>query len=266
MKCGGIDIGSRYIKYVLLEEGRPLAFHKRETGHNPLSVCRELLDANRPDKLVATGYGRYLLEVHGNTKTITEIKAVAKGVKAVFPSARTVIDIGGQDTKVISLDDEGTVTNFEMNDRCAAGTGKFLEIMAKALGYDLELFGVSCGSSNDPVKINSLCTVFAESEVISLIAQGKKREVIAQAIHESIALKVVSLVRRIDVKDDLVFTGGCAQNPCLRRIIEDRLHRDIYVYENPFLHAAYGAALYASQESIKSSELLSAASEKAAGL
>ena len=192
MKCGGIDIGSRYIKYVLLEEGRPLAFHKRETGHNPLSVCRELLDSHRPDKLVATGYGRYLLEVHGNTKTITEIKAVAKGVKAVFPSARTIIDIGGQDTKVISLDEEGTVTNFEMNDRCAAGTGRFLEIMAKALDYDLELFGASCANADDPVKINSLCTVFAESEVISLIAKGIKREVIAQAIHESIALKVVS--------------------------------------------------------------------------
>ena len=266
MKCGGIDIGSRYIKYVLLEGDLPLVFHKRETGHNPLSACRELLESHRPDKLVATGYGRYLLEVHGNIKTITEIKAVAKGVKAVFSSARTIIDIGGQDTKVISLDDEGIVTNFEMNDRCAAGTGRFLEIMAKALGYDLELFGDSCTNADDPVKINSLCTVFAESEVISLIAKGMKREVIAQAIHESIAFKVVSLVRRIDVKDAIVFTGGCAQNPCLRRIIEERLHRDISVHENPFLHAAYGAALYARQESVKPLELQSAASEKGAGL
>jgi (R)-2-hydroxyacyl-CoA dehydratese activating ATPase len=266
VKCGGIDIGSRFIKFVLLKGDCLVSFQKRETGHNPLSVCRELLDIHKPDTLVATGYGRYLLEVHGNTKTITEIKAVAKGVKAVLPSARTIIDIGGQDTKVISLDDEGTVTNFEMNDRCAAGTGRFLEIMAKALGYELELFGVSCSDTNDPVKINSLCTVFAESEVVSLIAKGKKREVIAQAIHESIALKVVSLVRRIDVKDDLVFTGGCAQNPCLKRIIEDRLHRDIYIHGNPFLHAAYGAALYARQYSLKSSELLPAASDKAADL
>ena len=265
MKCCGIDIGSRYIKFVLLEEGSPLTFHKRETGHNPLSVCRELLDSHKPDRVVATGYGRYLLEVHRNTETITEIKAVARGVKAVFPSARTIIDIGGQDTKVISLDDKGTVTNFEMNDRCAAGTGRFLEIMAKALGYDVELFGASCGSTGDQVRINSLCTVFAESEVVSLIAKGKKREVIARAIHESIALKVVSLVRRIDVKDDLVFTGGCAQNTCLRRIIQDRLHRDIHVHENPFLHAAYGAALYAGQDGIRSSELLSAASVKGAG-
>lgn len=248
MKVAGIDIGSRYIKYVLLEGNRLTEFQKRETGHNPLSVCKELLNCNKPDKLVATGYGRYLLEVHDNVRTITEIKAVASGAKAIFPRCRTIIDIGGQDTKVISLSEEGTVINFEMNDRCAAGTGRFLEIMAKALGYNLEVFGVSCGNKNGPVKINSLCTVFAESEVISLITRGEKREVIAYALHESIANKVISLIRRVDVQDDIVFTGGCAQNPCLKRIIEERLQRKIYVHKNPFLHAAYGAALYAQQE------------------
>jgi len=248
VKFGGIDIGSRYIKYVLIEGNSPFKFVKRETGHNPLSICKELLNCNKPDKLVATGYGRYLLEVHGDVKTITEIKAVARGAKALFPSCRTIIDIGGQDTKVININEDGTVTNFEMNDRCAAGTGRFLEIMAKALGYDLEHFGIFCSNKNGVIKINSLCTVFAESEVISLISRGEKRESIAHAIHESIANKVISLIKRIDLQDDIVFTGGCAQNPCLRRILEKRLKNKIYVYKNPFLHAAYGAALYAEQE------------------
>lgn len=245
MRIGGIDIGSRYIKYVLLENNSILNFKKRETGHNPLSVCKELITANRPEKIVATGYGRYLLEVFGDIKTITEIKAVAKGVQVLFPRCRTIIDIGGQDTKVISLSDQGTVVNFEMNDRCAAGTGRFLEIMSRALGYDLDHFGISCNSKNGKVKINSLCTVFAESEVISLISKGEKREVIVRAIHESIASKVISMLKRLEVRDDIVFAGGCAQNPCLKEILEERLKRDIFVYENPYIHAAYGAALYA---------------------
>lgn len=245
MRIGGIDIGSRYIKYVLLENNSFLDFKKMETGHNPLSVCKELLTVNRPEKIVATGYGRYLLEVFGDIRTITEIKAVAKGVKAVFPRCRTIIDIGGQDTKVISLSGQGSVVNFEMNDRCAAGTGRFIEIMSGALGYDLDHFGVSCSSRNGNVKINSMCTVFAESEVISLIAKGEKREVISYAIHDSIASKVIAMVKRIDIQDDIVFAGGCARNPCLRRILEERLQKTLYVHENPYMHAAYGAALYA---------------------
>jgi (R)-2-hydroxyacyl-CoA dehydratese activating ATPase len=246
VRVSGIDIGSRYIKYVLLEDNSILDFKKRETGHNPLSLCKELITTDRPEKIVATGYGRYLLEVFGDIRTITEIKAVARGVRAVFPHCRTVIDIGGQDTKVISLSDQGSVINFEMNDRCAAGTGRFLEIMSKALGYDLESFGSSCNGKNGKVKINSLCTVFAESEVISLISKGEKREVIARAIHESIASKVISMIKRLDIRDDIVFAGGCAQNPCLRELLGECLKRDIFVYENPYIHAAHGAALYAT--------------------
>jgi len=276
LKIGGIDIGSRYIKFVLLNNNHLLEFQRRETGHRPLTVCREIIDSSKPDKLVATGYGRYLLEVHENVKTITEIKAVAKGAKEIFPDCRTIIDIGGQDTKVISLDEDGAVINFEMNDRCAAGTGRFLEIMAKALNYNIEDFGNNCNNEtimlhsdtndnkNNPpsppfskggmggfsgenriVKINSLCTVFAESEVISLISKGEKREVIAHAIHESTVNKVIALINRIDVKNDIVFAGGCAKNSCLKKMIEGRLKKHIYVHENPYIHAAYGAALFA---------------------
>ena len=245
MKIGGIDIGSRYIKYVLLDDRRLVDFQRRETGYNPMSVCGELLEVGMPEKLVATGYGRYLLEVYENTKTITEIKAVARGAKAVFPNARTIIDIGGQDTKVISLNDRGDVTHFEMNDRCAAGTGKFLEIMAKTLGYDLDIFGQHCRNKNTGIKINSLCTVFAESEVISLITKGVEREEIAHSLHDSIVSRVMSLLKRIEIRDDVIFTGGCATNLCLKRMFEELLQRKVSVHENPYLQAAHGAALYA---------------------
>jgi predicted CoA-substrate-specific enzyme activase len=245
MKIGGIDIGSRYIKYVLLKGTQVIEFHRKETGHNPLSVCKEMFAFARPEKLVATGYGRDLLEIYENVRTITEIRAVARGAKAIFPNSRTIIDIGGQDTKVVSLNKEGDVINFEMNDRCSAGTGRFLEIMAKTLGYDLESFGEHCIDKNGSIKINSLCTVFAESEVVSLISKGEKREAIARALHESIVSRVIALINRIEIKDDVIFTGGCAKNSCLKALLEERLKRRIHVHKNPYLHAAYGAALYA---------------------
>ncbi len=248
MKIAGIDIGSRYIKYVLLQNEQVLEFQRKETGYSPLSVCTDIINYSKPDRLVATGYGRHLLEVHGNVKTVTEIKAAARGTREVFPNCRTIIDIGGQDTKVISLYRDGKVKNFEMNDRCAAGTGRFLEIMANALGYDMESFGDHSIDKPGNVKINSLCTVFAESEVISLITKGEKREVIAHAVHGSIASKVIAMIKRIDIKDDVVFVGGCASNSCLRKMLEDRLQKKLYVNDNPQILAALGAALYAGKE------------------
>lgn len=249
MKIGGIDIGSRYIKYVVLEDDKSVVFYKKDTGHDPFEVCRKLIEMNKPDKLVATGYGRHLLEIHGSVNTITEIKAVAIGSKEVLPSCRTIIDIGGQDTKVIAINEDGMVTNFEMNDRCAAGTGKFLEIMAKTLGFNIESFGYHCnGNGGDEIKINSMCTVFAESEVIGLIAKGVKRDLIATAIHNSIASRVVSLIKRIDLHDDIVFTGGCAKNTYLQGLFETRFRTKIHVHEHPDMLAALGAARYAERE------------------
>ncbi len=242
MICGGIDIGSRYIKYTLLDGGSPILYERRETGHNPLAVCRELMESKKPDRLVATGYGRYLLEVHGEVRTVTEIKAVARGVREVLPTCRTIIDIGGQDTKVVVLNEEGQVTDFEMNDRCAAGTGRFLEIMAKALSFDMDEFGSQCGSGDDGIKINSMCTVFAESEVIGLITKGMERGSIAAALHRSVAIRVVGLLQRVGVKDDVVFAGGCARNLCLRHVFEERLRTRVHVPGHPDMLAALGAA------------------------
>ena len=245
MKIGGIDIGSRYIKYVVLEDNKPAVFYKKDTGHDPFEVCRQLIEINKPDKLTATGYGRHLLEIRGNVNTITEIKAVAIGSKKILPSCRTIIDIGGQDTKVIAVNKDGMVTNFEMNDRCAAGTGKFLEIMAKTLGFNIESFGYQCNGDDGDIRINSMCTVFAESEVIGLIAKGAKREQIATAIHNSIASRVIALIKRIELNEDIVFTGGCARNTYLQKLFGNRFRTKIHVHENPDILAALGAALYA---------------------
>lgn len=245
MKIAGIDVGSRYIKYVLLENGEILETYKEETGTKPLEICNRLIEITKPDMLTATGYGRYLLEIEDNISTITEIKAVAIGAKYLFPACRTVIDIGGQDTKVISLNETGAITAFEMNDRCAAGTGKFLEIMAHTLGYSLDNFGNQAYEKTDGnIKINSMCTVFAESEVISLIAKGTSREAIAVALHSSIINKIIPLINRVGVKEGIVFAGGCARNTCLINIFKEKLKKDILIYENPDIIAALGAALY----------------------
>ncbi len=248
LTTGGIDIGSRYIKYVFLRSSGTISFVRKETGHEPLRVCRELIGSTDPKRLIATGYGRYLLEVDANVQTITEIKAVARGAREFFPSCRTIIDIGGQDTKIISLARNGKVSTFEMNDRCAAGTGRFLEIMAKTLGYSLESFGTLCSGEDSTVRINSMCTVFAESEVISLISKGAKREIIAQALHRSIVNKVTALIKRIGIKGDIVFAGGCARNHCLKSMFEERLGHEILVHDNPDILSALGAARYALEE------------------
>jgi predicted CoA-substrate-specific enzyme activase len=240
----GIDIGSRYIKYAFLENGEPLALVRKETGYDPLPICRALMEEMRADRILATGYGRHLLEEDRGIATITEIRAVARGGRHFFPSCRTIIDIGGQDTKVVQLAPNGTVTNFEMNDRCAAGTGRFLEMMAHALGYSIDTFGHHC-EDGQQIAVNSLCAVFAESEVISLITKGIRREAIATALHYSIVSRVVSLAGRVGIRDDVVFAGGCAKNPCLTRLFAQRLNKTILTHEMPEMLSAIGAALCA---------------------
>jgi (R)-2-hydroxyacyl-CoA dehydratese activating ATPase len=239
----GIDIGSRYIKYAVLRDGTA-HFSREETGYDPLDACRRLIRETRPDRMLATGYGRHLLAADGQMKTITEIKAVARGAREVFPSCRTIIDIGGQDTKVVLLKPDGSVENFEMNDRCAAGTGKFLEIMAHALGFSLEDFGC-LRDAGQQVSISSLCAVFAESEVITLIGKGVKREVIATALHHSIVTRILPLVKRVGLVEAVVFAGGCARDFRLKEMLAARLGKAILVHDQPDMLSAYGAALCA---------------------
>lgn len=246
----GIDIGSRFIKVAIVEGGRCLQHLRLETSYDPLKRCQEILGDFRSKNIVATGYGRHLLKMRNSVKTITEIRAFAIGSRALIPKCKTIIDIGGQDTKVINLDDSGAIKRFEMNDKCSAGTGRFLEIMANALGYNMVEFSDLREVSQTNIQINNMCTVFAESEVISLITKGIKREEIAFAIHVAISKRVVSMVKRSFLEEDIVLAGGCAQNRLLKRLIERELGKNLVIPEEPSIVGALGAALYSEKDSL----------------
>ena len=169
------------------------------------------------------------------------------GARAFFPDVGTVLDIGGQDSKAISLFENGKVKKFEMNDRCAAGTGKFLEIMAKTLGYEIEEFGREAMTAENDITISSMCTVFAESEVTSLIAKGNNRQEIARGLHASVIRRAAGMINRISSEGDIVFTGGVAKNPCMVSFLGEKLGRRVLVPENPQFVGALGAALLAAE-------------------
>ncbi len=247
MRCAGIDIGSRTIELVVVEAGKIVESRQADAGYDPISQAKKLLNGVSYDRIMATGYCRNLFELSFEAQTITEIKAYAKGAKTLFPETETVLDIGGQDSKAIALFDNGKIKKFEMNDRCAAGTGKFLEIMAKTLGFSIDEFGNEALKGGKDLKINSMCTVFAESEVISLIAKGENQREIARGLHASVAKRTISMLKRVSTNGVLVFAGGVAKNPCMRHLLAETLKRDIYVPEDPQAVGAYGAALLAGE-------------------
>jgi len=249
MRVIGLDIGSRTVKRVITEEGRLVDWCVVPNSHDPLAVCDGLLDGTKADHVVATGYGRNLLAGHREAATLTEIRAAALGARAVRPAARTLLDIGGQDTKVVALDETGGVAKFEMNDRCAAGTGRFLEIMATALAYSLDDFVAAGRTADSSISINSMCTVFAESEVISATARGADRAALARGLHEAVVRRAVSMLRRIALEDEVVFVGGGALNGCLHELVAAGLGRRIHVPAEAQIVAALGAALSAEQVS-----------------
>ncbi len=247
MKHAGIDIGSRTIKFVIMEDNEIKEAHIIDSGFDPQANALKLVENSSFSKIMATGYGRHFFEVKFDTPTVTEIKAHAVGVHHELPSARQILDIGGQDSKVISLSIEGKVVKFEMNDKCAAGTGKFLEIMARTLGYDLSQFGEEAIFSEKDIQINNMCTVFAESEVTSLLAKGENVRDIAMGLHTSIAKRAISMLKRLDGEGDIVFTGGVALNPCLIHLLKKYLKQDILVPTKPQLTGAIGAAILAGK-------------------
>ena len=247
MKSTGIDLGSRSVKLVIVEDGRLLDARCADTGYDPLAAARRLMDGVRCDATLATGYGRNLFEVAFDTPTVTEIKAHARGARFLFPQSRTVLDIGGQDSKAIAMAENGRVMKFEMNDRCAAGTGKFLEIMAKALGYELDQFGAGAQNASKDIRINSMCTVFAESEVTSLVARGEDRDEIAMGLHRSVARRATAMLNRVAPDGPLVFSGGVARNTCMARLIGEMTGRKVWLPDDPQLVGALGAALLAEE-------------------
>jgi predicted CoA-substrate-specific enzyme activase len=243
----GLDIGSRSIELVVLNRDGSLRQVKTPTTFDPLGQCKKLMEGINGSRIIATGYGRKLFaQSFGqvNVSTITEIQAYALGARFLYPEAKTVLDIGGQDTKVISLSESGKVLKFEMNDRCAAGTGKFLEFMAAALQIPLESFGEYALRSDRRISISSMCTVFAESEATSLMARGERPENIAMGLHMAIVQRTTAMLRRLGVSASLVFAGGVAHNPCVVKLIEEQLGQMVIVPDNPDMVGALGAALY----------------------
>jgi len=247
-RYAGIDIGSRTIELVVIDESKTVVQnHLTDTGFDPISNARSLLSKTTYDFITATGYGRNLFEIEFEADTVTEIKAHAHGALASFPDASTVLDIGGQDSKVIALSKQGKVIKFEMNDRCAAGTGKFMEVMAKSLGYSIESFGSKALEAEQEISISSMCTVFAESEVTSLIAKGQERKEIALGLHNSVIRRVSGMLNRVAPDGDIVFTGGVANNPCMVSLLETTTGRKVHLPEAPELTGALGAALLTHQ-------------------
>jgi predicted CoA-substrate-specific enzyme activase len=254
LAVAGVDAGSAATKAAIVENSKLLAYaivptgaNGRNAAVNALEKALALAKLAREDlkTIISTGYGRR--NVAFADSTITEITAHAKGAKLLFPSAMTIIDIGGQDSKVISLDEEGRISNFVMNDKCAAGTGRFLEVMARTLEVALEDLGKLSVSAGKAAKISSMCTVFAESEVVSLIAQGEKREAIIAGLHEAISKRIAGMVKQVGLRREVVFTGGVAKNVGMQASLEQVLGLKINIPVEPQIIGALGAALTAEE-------------------
>jgi predicted CoA-substrate-specific enzyme activase len=245
----GLDIGSRTIALVEWDGARIVRAEVVDTGTDPLRNARALLAGCHYDRLVATGYGRHLaVERELAAEVISEIKAYGLGAYHLYPDVGTVLDIGGQDSKAIQVGPGGRVLRFEMNDRCAAGTGRFLENMARTLGLTVESFGPHALAARGPaVRISSMCTVFAESEVVSLIARGEDSHRVALGLHQAIVDRVVGMVRRVGVRERLVFAGRVALNRCLQQLFAEALGVPLSVPDAPQTVGALGAALHAAR-------------------
>ena len=244
---GGIDIGSRSIELVVRDQHQVISRKMAATTFDPRQQILALTQGLTLNRLVATGYGRGLVEDCGicpAVETITEIKAYALGASDLFPEARSVLDIGGQDTKAIALRG-GKVSKFEMNDRCAAGTGKFLEHLATVFQIPLEEFGAYALGGTTRLEINSMCTVFAETEAVSLMARGKDPRDIALGLHASIVKRTLTMLTRVGLNQPLLFAGGVASNPCVVHLLTEALGYPPLIPEQPEMVGAHGAALHA---------------------
>jgi predicted CoA-substrate-specific enzyme activase len=251
----GIDIGSVNTKVVFYDSVRrtvihfcvePTGLRPKLAGETSFRHCLKAtgLDEKAVKPVVATGYGRHA--VRFAQESITEISAMARGVLHLFPDARTIFDIGGQDSKVVRLDPGGKVKSFVMNDRCAAGTGHFLQTMANALKIGVEDFGRLALESRNPVPVSSLCVVMAESEILSLVADEHPVPDIIAGTHYALARRVVNLASGGTILEPVVFCGGVARNEGMRVALSDTLGVQVLVPDEPIIVAALGAALRAA--------------------
>jgi len=251
--ASGVDVGSTQTKAVVLDEDRNIVGRALiDTGANVIaaaeSAYREALDdaglrEEEVEYIVGTGYGRYRV-TFGNTQ-VTEISCHGRGAVHLFPRTRTVVDMGGQDTKAIRVSAGGEILDFCMNDKCAAGTGRFLGAASQALDIPLGELGETALRSDKPVRISTTCTVFAESEVLAWLGKGKKIENILWGVHTSIASRSVGLLRRVGVEDEVTFTGGVSRNVGMVKALTERLGTSLNVSDDCHYMGAVGAALFA---------------------
>ncbi|MBI4609008.1 MAG: 2-hydroxyglutaryl-CoA dehydratase [Candidatus Rokubacteria bacterium] len=251
--AAGVDVGSTQTKAMLLNERREIVGRVLiDTGANVAKAAERAFDellasaALRRDQVayvVGTGYGRY--KVTFGDAQITEISCHAKGAVFVFPGTRTVIDMGGQDAKGIRVGDGGEVKDFVMNDKCAAGTGRFLANAAEAIGLTLDEIGEISLRATNPVRLSTVCTVFVESDIMAYLAQGKKVEDILGGVHSAIAARTVALVRRVGIEPEVTFTGGVTRNIGMLRALEEKLGLSLNVSPESHFMGALGAALWA---------------------
>ncbi|MFC1485246.1 acyl-CoA dehydratase activase [bacterium] len=253
MFVAGIDIGSISAETVIvdIDEKKIKNFNIMPTGFKSKEIAEKSfnkaladmnLKINDIDYIVSTGYGRD--NVFFADKQISEITAHAMGAKFLFPDAKTILDVGGQDSKAISLDSEGNIADFIMNDKCAAGTGRFLEVMANVLGAKLSELGELSLESENIIPISNMCAVFAESEVISLIHEGYTRQDISKGIHEAIADRSIGFLNKVGINNSVILTGGVAKNIGFVEAIKNKLYGfEINIPEEPQILGALGASL-----------------------
>ena len=252
----GIDSGSTSTNAVIMDQDRKIkAFSVVRTGaKSGVSAERALKDVlekaglTREDIswIVSTGYGRVSIEFAD--ENVTEISCHGKGAHYFNPKIRTILDIGGQDSKAIRLNENGEVKDFVMNDKCAAGTGRFLEMIARTLEVSLDELGAIALTSQEKIEITSMCSVFAESEVISLIANNKEKADIADGVCHAIANKASGLLRRVGMEPEFMMTGGVAKNPGVVRAVEEKIGSKLYICDEPEIVGAAGAAVYALEK------------------
>jgi len=254
----GIDLGSTMTKVLILDgEGKSRAQVTGATGAEHRRLANKVmaqalgqagLSLEEIGYIIATGYGR--VNVPFADCQVTELTCHARGVSHLFPSARTAIDIGGQDAKGLKIRD-GKLVDFVMNDRCAAGTGRFLEVTAETLGLRLEELGELSLKATSKVEIGSTCTIFAQAEMVALLSQGRPLAEILAGLHQAIASRVVKMTRGLKIEADVVFTGGVAQNAAVVQAIKERLGHDVLVPDEPLFTGALGAALLAREMALK---------------
>ena len=257
--AAGIDVGSTQTKGIILDEKRNIVARALTmTGANVTragdNCFKEALKvAEIPPEQVAyvvgTGYGRY--KVKFGDAQITEISCHARGASYLFPGTRTVIDMGGQDAKGIRVGPDGDVKDFVMNDKCAAGTGRFLGSAAEALLLNLDDIGPLSLKAKNPVRLTTVCTVFVESDIMSYLAQNKKVEDILGGVHSAIAARTISLIRRVGIEPEVTFTGGVSRNIGMVRALEEKLGMKINVSPDSHYVGALGAAIFALERAVK---------------